>query len=79
MGSKTLSGRLRQARKAKGFSASRLDAEAKLTRGHVRQIESGAKPNPEAVTLSKLADALGCSMEWLLKGIGEGPSASVAA
>lgn len=76
MHARSLSGRLKQARKTKGFSASRLDLEAGLTRGHTWQIETGRKPNIELETASKLAAALGVSLDWLVQGKGDGPALS---
>jgi transcriptional regulator with XRE-family HTH domain len=73
---KTLSSRLRQARKTKGLSASSLDAVAGLTRGHTWQIETGRKPRIELETASKLASALGVSIDWLVRGEGLGPVAA---
>jgi transcriptional regulator with XRE-family HTH domain len=73
---RTLSTRLRQARKTRGLSASRLDAQAGLTRGHTWQIEAGRKPNIEAETARKLAAALGVSIDWLVRGEGSGPIAA---
>lgn len=73
---RTLSGRLKQARKSKGVSASKLDAQAGLTRGHTWQIETGRKPNIELETATKLAGALGVSLDWLVRGEGVGPVAA---
>lgn len=75
----SLSTRLRFARICKGLSASALDAAAGISRGHTRQIESGRKPNPEAVTASKLARALGVDLAWLVDGTGEPPRKSTNA
>lgn len=76
MGPRTLRGRLKRARQKLGVSASRLDAQAGLTRGHTWQIETGRKPNIELETASKLADALGVSLDWLVRGEGAGPVAA---
>ncbi len=56
------------------MSASGLDNVAGLTRGHTWQIESGRKPRIELATASKLADALGVSLDWLVDGKGSGPA-----
>ena len=74
MATRTLGGRIRSARKALGLSASALDAAASLTRGHVWQIENGRKPKIELDTATKLAGALGVSLDWLVRGVGDGPS-----
>jgi transcriptional regulator with XRE-family HTH domain len=74
MSLRTLRARLQYARKLKGKSASGLDAEAKLTRGHTWQIETGRKPRIELETATKLATALGVSLDWLVSGIGDGPA-----
>lgn len=73
---KTLSKRLREARQKQGLSASGLDTKAGLTRGHTWQIETGRKPKIEVETAIKLADALGVSLEWLVRGEGAGPLAA---
>jgi transcriptional regulator with XRE-family HTH domain len=59
---------VRSARERTGLSASALDAKAGLTRGHTWQIETGRKPNIELETATRLADALGVSIDWLVRG-----------
>lgn len=53
---------------------SALDRAANLFRGHVWQIENGHIAKVEASTAMQLADALGVSLDWLLRGVGDGPS-----
>lgn len=68
MQQKTLRARLRQTRKSLELSASALDAKAGLTRGHTWQIETGRKANIEIETATKLARALGVTIDWLVTG-----------
>ena len=72
---KTLSGRLRWARKAAGISISQLDHLVGLTPGHVRQIETGTLKDIRVSTANRLSKALGISIEWLVTGDGTAPSA----
>ncbi len=74
MTARTLSARLQVARKARQLSARGLDAKAGLAPGHVWQIEAGRKPRIEVETATRLADALGVTLEWLIRGVGEGPT-----
>lgn len=74
MAAKTLHARLQVARKAKELSTRELDARAGLAPGHVWQIESGRKAGIEVETASRLADALDVTLDWLVRGLGDGPS-----
>lgn len=56
------------------LSCSQVDRIAGLHRGHVWQIEQGSAENPKADTVRKLAEALGCTVGWLLAGEGLAPS-----
>lgn len=60
--------RLRAAREAKGLSARQLDALAELTPGHTSAVESGRRADPSASTLERLANALGVTLDWLIRG-----------
>lgn len=73
MAGRTLQTRLQQARKAKEMSTRALDAAAGLTPGHVWQIEAGRKPRIEAETAARLAEVLGVTIDWLIRGVGDGP------
>jgi len=69
----TFSTRLREAREARGLSTRELDAAAKVAIGRTWQIESGRKANVEVKTIARIASALGCSIDWLVSGVGDGP------
>jgi len=60
-----------------GLACAELDRLAGLHRGHVWQIESGSRENPERDTVRGLARVLGCTSGWLLEGEGDAPSADV--
>ena len=51
-----------------------LDRLAGLGEGHVSMIETGRRPSIEARTAVALAEVLGASLDWLLKGTGQAPS-----
>jgi len=67
--------RLRHARQLAGISARRLDGLAGTTPGHVSLLESGTRLNLETRTAAKFTCALGISLDWLVNGEGEAPSA----
>lgn len=80
----TLGQRLRDARTARGLRVGELAALCKLPPddkgeprnvgpSHIAQIEGGKKDNPTAETAVALATALGCSLDWLLRGEGPPP------
>lgn len=71
----SLGARLRVARELAGISARELDRLArKRSDGLAAMIERGTKPNPEASTAGEYARTLGVSLDWLVNGIGAGPS-----
>lgn len=72
----TLPQRLAYAREAAGLNRSALALRAGLNPSHVRLIEEGDREHPSGTTLAKLAEALGVSLDWLVRGIGEGPTAT---
>jgi transcriptional regulator with XRE-family HTH domain len=64
--------RLALARSVAGLSSHDLDRLAGLAEGHTSLLENG-KRKPAGETAAKLAKALGCSTDWLLCNIGNGP------
>jgi len=64
----SISSRLSHARQLAGISAKALDRLAGLTPGHTSAIENGTKLEVSAATVSKLAAALGVSIDWLVDG-----------
>jgi transcriptional regulator with XRE-family HTH domain len=70
----TLAERLHEARKLAGISALELGALAGLSGGYVGHIESGRRKNPGSGPLDGIARALGVSLEWLIRGKGQGPT-----
>ena len=67
--------RLTRAREAAGLNRSALALRAGLNPSHVRLIEEGEREDPSGTTLAKLAEVLGVSLDWLVRGIGDGPAA----
>lgn len=57
---------LRNIRKAQGLTQVDLSQRVGLNRCYLSQIETGAKKNPSLTTVSRLADALGCTLDDLL-------------
>lgn len=55
--------------------ARELDRIADTTEGHTSLIESGVVKNVTLETAGKLAGALGVSLDWLVSGSGEPPTA----
>lgn len=60
-----LAARIRQARRAAGLSQQRIADAVGIPRTAVSDIESGQR-NVYATELAPLADALGCTVAWLL-------------
>ena len=58
---------VREYRKKLGISQDILSKRANLAFHTVAKIESGSTPNPTIATVKKLADALGVSLDDLMK------------
>jgi transcriptional regulator with XRE-family HTH domain len=58
--------RLKALRKEQGLSAEQIARKANVSVRHLRRLEAGQRPNTSAVTLAKVALALGTTMEHLL-------------
>lgn len=65
----TLAGRLRHARKARGWTQERLSAESGVRQSDISKIERGDTLRPTGILA--LANALGCDPYWLDTGDGE--------
>lgn len=59
---------LRAARDERGWSQSELAHRSKVPAGHISQIETGERPDPQISTVVKLCTALGVSLDALLPG-----------
>lgn len=59
--------RMTHSRKKKGFTQDELSKLVGVTRSQVANIESG-RHDPTATFLLKLSDAIGVSIDWLLRG-----------
>jgi transcriptional regulator with XRE-family HTH domain len=74
---KTLADRIEYARELAGLTPRGLSIIAGLDPTHVRLIEDGERPDPRSSTISKLANALGLTTDWLLDGRGPEPDPEV--
>lgn len=50
-----------------GMSQQELSVESGVTQAQISFIESGERKNPGVITIKKLADALGTTVEELIK------------
>ena len=67
MSNQELSKNLKKLREKKGFSQDRLAKLADVANNTVIKIEQGDDKNPTLETLKKLSDALGVSLDDLIK------------
>jgi transcriptional regulator with XRE-family HTH domain len=67
MSNQELSKNLKKLREKKGFSQDRLAKLADVANNTVIKIEQGENKNPTLETLKKLSDALGVSLDDLIK------------
>jgi transcriptional regulator with XRE-family HTH domain len=58
--------RLRAMRKERGLSAHQVQEMAGVTARHVWRLEAGRRPNVAAVTLARIAVAIGVDINYLL-------------
>jgi len=58
---------IKKYREKKGISQDRLSKLAGITLHTITKIESGATPDPRIKTVKKIADALGTSIDNLMK------------
>ena len=59
-------GRLKELRKKKKFSQSRLAELSGTTDRYIRFLEKGKKRNPSAIILYRVCRALGCAVEYVM-------------
>lgn len=71
----TLVKRLQWARDAAGLSQRALSGLAGLASSHVQLIESGRAEGINISTAQRLTGVLGVSLDWLMGGTGEPPTA----
>lgn len=60
--------RIAYLRKNKGYSQLDLSLEADINKNYISDIENGRR-NPTLLVLNKIANALGCTLSYLLQGI----------
>ena len=58
--------RLKALRKEQGLSAEQIARKANVSVRHLRRLEAGQRPNTSAVTLARVALALGATVEYFL-------------
>ena len=58
--------RLRALRKIRGLSAEKVARRADVSLRHLHRLEAGQRPNTAALTLTRVALALGTTVEYLL-------------
>lgn len=71
-----LPSRLEAARSYAGLSANELSKLAGLSSSHVGMIGRGHVHAPRIDVVSKIAEALGVSLDWLVRGEGPEPDAA---
>ncbi len=65
--SATIGENIKKYRKRAGISQDQLSKKADLAFHTIAKIEAGATPNPTIETVKKIADALGVSLDALMK------------
>ena len=68
----TVGERIKQRRQALGYTQDRLATQAGISKGFLSDVETGTR-NPSAEYLLRIGDALGISLDYLMKG---GPPSS---
>lgn len=63
----TVGERIRQQRQKLGYTQERLASEADMSKGFLSEVETGTR-NPSAEYLLRMANALGVSLDYLMKG-----------
>lgn len=65
--------RLRSLRLHAGIAARELDRLSGQAQGYAALIESGERKRVGAVIMTAYARTLGCTVEWLVSGLGQAP------
>lgn len=63
----TLGHRIREVRKDRGISQTDLAEMVGVRQGTISRIESGTISQPRFSDIARIADALGCRMEYLVR------------
>ena len=63
----TIAGNIKKYRRKLGISQDVLSKKSNLAFHTIAKIEAGATPNPTIETVKKIADALGVSLDDLIK------------
>lgn len=72
---KELSSRMAHLLASSGLDAAALSECAGLARSHFGQIMRGTISDPRGSALARVAAATGCSLDWLIRGVGPKPTA----
>lgn len=73
---KEIAARLELAREAAGLTQEQLEVEAGIGRGAYSNIKNGKREKPKAETIEKLARRLGVTVDWVMGGVGDGPTSN---
>jgi transcriptional regulator with XRE-family HTH domain len=68
-----LANRITTARKALGLTSSELARRARIAQATLHDLESGKSQSARSTTLTRLAEVLGQSPDWLIRGTGGPP------
>lgn len=74
----SMASRLRSAREAKGLDPSQVSERLGLSEAAVRHHENGTR-NPKTKTIAQYSRLYGVSVDWILRGVGSGPTPADAA
>lgn len=69
----TLGQRVRRAREARSLPVNDLDRAIGSSPGYVSRIENDRFASVGSDKLIRIADVLGVSLDWLMRGDGQGP------
>jgi transcriptional regulator with XRE-family HTH domain len=74
----TVGRRIREVRKQRGLTQDKLAHVSGLSKSFISEVENGLR-NASSMNLLRVANALGASVEYLLRGLSPTPSATGAA
>lgn len=69
--------RVRAERQGRGMSAAELARHAGVSKSYLSTLENGNHPEPGALPLARIAEALGTTLDYLVRGDGERPLVEV--
>lgn len=69
----TVGQRLQRIREDRGYSRRELDRRASISEGMTSLLERDMRDHYEAQTIVRIAEVLGVTTDWLLRGVGPDP------